>query len=245
MLKPHQDAYGYMIYDYYHQRGGFEVVERDDGYINVTPGPALYFSPFEEWFDVTRELMSHAHGRILDIGCGAGRTALYLQQQGYHVVAVDNSPKAVEVCELRGLYNAQVLPITQISATTLGIFGSILMIGNNFGLFGSYKRARWLLRRMYHMTKPDGRIIAESRDPYATDDADHLRYHQRNRERGRMGGQLRIRVRYKHYATPYFDYLLVSEDEMCHILADTGWQLTRVIPSEHLPGAYGVVIEKR
>lgn len=35
-------------------------------------------------------------GELLDLGCGYGRHALYLQQQGFPVTAWDNDPQAVE-----------------------------------------------------------------------------------------------------------------------------------------------------
>ena len=44
-----------------------------------------------------------------------------------------------------------------------------------------------------------------------------------------MGGQLRLRIRYQTYATPWFDYLLASKDEVRAILDGTGWQLARSI----------------
>ena len=106
----------------------------------------------------------------------------------------------------------------------------------NFGLFGSFKRARWLLRRFWHMTSPTARIIAESIDPYPRPGRPvlkhHLEYQRRNRRRGRMGGQLRIRTRYRTHATPWFDYLLVSKDEMQRIAAGTGWAITRFFDSD-------------
>ena len=45
------------------------------------------------------------------------------------------------------------------------------------------------------------RIIAHGTDPYGTTDPVHLAYHRRNRERGRLGGQLRLRLRYRMLAT--------------------------------------------
>lgn len=93
------------------------------------------------------------------------------------------------------------------------------------------------------MMLTDGRLLVESLDPYQTDEPAHLRYHRRNRQRGRMSGQARIRVRYKDRASPWFDYLLVSRDEMRMILEPTGWQVRGVFDS---PGpAYTAVIEKR
>jgi SAM-dependent methyltransferase len=88
-----------------------------------------------------RQAMAYVQGRVLDIGCGAGRHALYLQGQGFDALGIDNSPLAVEVCRRRGLLRAQVLPITQVSRA-LGSFDTILMMGNNFGLVGNPRRAR-------------------------------------------------------------------------------------------------------
>ena len=48
-------------------------------------------------------------------------------------------------------------------------------------LFGNSNRARWLLRRFYHVTTPDARIIAESNDPHQTSLACHLAYQRLNR----------------------------------------------------------------
>ncbi len=61
-------------------------------------------------------------------------------------------------------------------------------------------------------------------DPSGPSEPCHLQYHRLNKQRGRMGGQVRIRVRYKKCATPWFDYLLVSREELQKIVADTGWE---------------------
>lgn len=79
------------------------------------------------------------------------------------------------------------------------------------------------------MASDDAVLLAESRDPRETDDEDHLAYHEFNRERGRLPGALRIRVRYGRHATPWFDYLLASPDEMRELVGDTPWQLDRVL----------------
>lgn len=57
-----------------------------------------------------------------------------------------------------------------------------------------------------------------------------------------MSGQLRLRVRYKKYATPWFDYLLVSKDEMQNVLDGTGWQVKSFLDSDD--PMYVAIIEK-
>src|SRR5437016_14480714 len=88
-------------------------------------------------------------------------------------------------------------------------------------------------------------FIAESLDIYKPPvDPVHRRYHLRNRRRGRMPGQVRIRIRYRTYATPRFDYLLVSRPEMKRILQGTGWKIRNFIDSKASP-AYIAIIEKK
>jgi SAM-dependent methyltransferase len=230
MLRDEEDAYGHALYDYLRDGGGFEIVERDDGYFDVAAGPGFYFTDYDEWPTHERKAMEYARGRVLDVGCGAGRHGLYLQGKGLDVTGIDISPLAVEVCLRRGLRKVKVMSVTQISSK-LGNFDTVLMLGNNFGLFGSRDRARRLLAKLNRMTTDGAKIIAESNDPYRTDISEHLAYHELNRKRGRMPGQLRIRVRYRAYVTPWFDYLIVSQKEMEGILKGTDWQVERFIES--------------
>jgi hypothetical protein len=116
------------------------------------------------------------------------------------------------------------------------------MMGNNFGLFGSFKLAKSLLKKLHRITSPDALIIASTRDPYTTKDPGHLAYHERNRKRGRMPGQLRLRIRFKGFIGNWFDYLLVSKDELKEILNGTGWTIRSFIDGKD--GQYVMMLGK-
>lgn len=236
-----QDAYGQEIRLILEGHDVSEIIERDDGYIDSMGGHYL-LAPFRRWDANERAAIRFARGRVLDVGAGGGRVALYLQQKGLDVVAIDISPMAIEVCKRRGIRKARVLDFAKITPQ-LGTFDTVVMYGNNFGLFGSPARAKRLLRVLHKMTSADARILAETLDPYATKVPEHLAYHRRNRARGRSGGQLRIRARSKLLKTPWFDYLFVSRKEMRDILAGTGWNVARTIPPRG--EQYIAIIEKQ
>lgn len=241
-LKGKDDAYGREIYAYWKgEKFVFEAVERDDGFIAFSSGPRSYFNEYRQWPKHQRQAVRLARGRVLDIGCGAGRCLLYLKEKGLEAVGIDTSPLAIKVCRERGLKDVHVRSITEIGPR-MGMFDTIIMMGNNFGLFGSFSRARRLLRVMHRMTTPGARIIAESMGPEATDIPEHKAYHRRNIRRGRMPGQVRIRVRFRTCKSPWFDYLFVSADEMRAILDGTGWTIARIIAGEG--PFYCAVIEK-
>src|ERR1700746_3755938 len=122
MLKDIQDAYGHQLYDCYKGKNVVEVVERDDGFIGTsTIYPSYYLAGFKDWSPRERKAMQYAKGRVLDIGCGGGKNALYLQKKGHEVLAIDISPLAVKVCKMRGVRNARVMSIADVNQR-LGLF---------------------------------------------------------------------------------------------------------------------------
>ena len=231
-----------MMYDFLNGQEAYEIVERDDGYVQSVPA-AGYFSGYHKWPLRHQKAMKYVKGKVLDIGCGAGRHALYLQRKGFGVLGIDISPYAVKTAKLRGLKHAKMISLSQVGPR-LGSFDTILMMGLNFGLVGSPRKAQLTLKRFYDMTGRDARIIAETRDPYKTKDPAHLAYHRLNRKIGRMAGHLRIRVRYQKYATPWTEFLIISKPELASLLNGTGWRVRRVIDGSSPSGIYVAIIEK-
>jgi SAM-dependent methyltransferase len=227
-VREREDAFGRTVLDHLEGRRAHEIVERSDGYIDVSGGPQAYFEPFRRWPPPERRAMRHVRGRVLDVGAGAGRVALHLQERGHEVVGIDTSPLAVEVARRRGVKDARLLAFKDVGPK-LGSFDTVVMMGNNFGLFGSALGARRMLRRLDRITSDDALIVAGSRNPYGTDDPDHLAYQESNRRQGRMSGQLRLRTRRGLYVGRWFDYLIVSPEEMDSLAKSGGWQIERLI----------------
>ncbi len=246
-MKISRDAYGQQLLAQYHnQEATVEIIERDDDYIDTGSDPGLYFSEYRQWSPLEKRAVKLVKGRVLDVGCGAGRHALYLQAKNFDVVGIDNSPGAIRVCKLRGLKRAIVRPIADVDKFKPASFDTIIMMGNNFGLFGSFENARAILKKFARITAPDARIIAKTLDPYKTDNPLHPSYHHLNRRRGRLGGQIRMRVRYGATVSEWFDYLFVSPKEMREILRDTDWQIEELLNAEEEATAdYVAVIQKK
>jgi hypothetical protein len=56
-----------------------------------------------------------------------------------------------------------------------------------------------------------------------------------------MGGLVRIRVRYGHYADAWFDYLLMSKKELEDLCRGTGWKVRRYFDNKWGPGYVAVL----
>ena len=110
--KKDDDAFGQFLLEQYRSDEQLaEIIEREDNFIALGSDPGQYLSPHRKWPVADREAIKQARGRVLDIGCGAGRHALHLQDKGLDVTAIDRSPGAVKVCKLRGVKKAIVRPI--------------------------------------------------------------------------------------------------------------------------------------
>lgn len=243
-MKKTEDAYGkQLLTQYYNQSSTVEIIEREDNYIDTGSEPGLYFFEYEQWSPLERQAIERVAGRALDIGCGAGRHSLYLQKQGFDVTAIDNSPGAIEVCKLRGVKNAVVKPIVEVGDFEPNSFDTILMFGNNFGLMGDAENAKLIFNKLSRITSSQARIIAGTLNPYKTDCPEHLEYQELNRQRGRMAGQIKMRIRYGKVIGEWFDYLFVSPEEMQEIVGDTDWQIQEFIESGE--SNYFAVISKK
>ena len=244
MIKGHNDPYGEQLLAQYHGKTPtVEIIERDDNLIDTGSEPGIYFSEYKNWPAVERRVIRLVRGRVLDVGCGAGRHALHLQGKGFDVTGIDNSPGAIKVCKLRGLKKARVRPIDEIDKFARASFDTVLMMGNNFGLLSNQKKAKVLLKKFALITTPGAKIIAGTLNPYKTKDPDHLAYIKRNIERGRMGGQIRFRIRYRKTIGSWFDYLFVSPQEITELLINGDWQVDEFIESDG-PHYFAIIVKK-
>jgi SAM-dependent methyltransferase len=237
------DVFGRALMDW--ARGGTapEIIERDDGFTDLGAGHELYVANFRDWPASERQSMRYARGRIIDVGCGAGRVTLYLQQRGFDVVGLDASPLAIRSARLRGVKEAWCMSIDDLSER-IASFDTMVLFGNNFGVFGTPERLHRMLGVWARRTKPASRILAQSTSPYCGGaPAFDRAYYQRNKQIGRMPGQSRIRTRYRGYVGAWSDWLFVSRQEMRGLLRGTGWHQVKILgasPSD----SYVAVLEK-
>ena len=187
--------------------------------------------------------MRFVRGRVLDLGCGAGRVGVHLESRGHEVVGIDVSPLAVEVARQRGLADARLGTLdTAVRADER--FDTILLLGNNLGILAGERQGRHLLRKLARVATDSARILAGSYDPYEGASELARGYHARNAARGKMGGVERLRVRYRQYATPWYDVLFASRDEVSRLVEGTGWVVRRFVDDG--PGYVAVLdLERR
>jgi RimJ/RimL family protein N-acetyltransferase len=205
---PTGDAWGRALLD--HLRGRWTPtpqLETNDGQLGPAMHPEWFFRAFDEWDWWERELLPPiACGPALDLGAGAGRVSLWLQQRGIEVTAVDSSPGAVEVCRARGVADARLGDLND--PPTDKPWRSIYLACGNLGLGGSRDCNRRLLCRLAEISAPDAILYGDTVEPGRVPD-------------------IRLRIRYKGEATPWWTQRNVPVDEVAELVDGTGWTLER------------------
>jgi SAM-dependent methyltransferase len=232
-----QDAFGRALLDHHEGRPGPPLIlERDDGSSGPAMQPEEFFLPPGAWPWWERHVLGLSAGAVLDLGAGAGRHSLHLQDLGHEVTAVDSSPGAVAVCRARGIRDVRLADLTTLRSGRR--WETVLMMCGNLGLAGEWEPTRRLLKQLGSMTVAGGLLIGASVDP---DDPEDLDYQERNRRAGLHQGRVRLRLGYGDLMTPWWELLNLPPGDIEALVDGTGWRL-----EEHVvEGADHVVVLRR
>jgi len=223
------DAFGKAFLAYFEGKKPDMVIEREDGYLD-SDDMGSYFCEYKDFPECEKRALEHAKGRVLDIGMGAGRIAVHLQDKGHEVVGIDLSRIALDVAAKRGVLKGLMMSACDLEFGD-GSFDTAIAFGNNFGLCGTPTGVIGMLVRLRKILSDDGVILAESINPVATNNPDHLRYQKENVDRGRMPGQITIRFKFDGLVSGWFDLLIVTPGQMAELCAKADWKVEATYPS--------------
>ena len=234
------DAFGKALLDFY--RTGEEsislVIRTEDGNEEEMPS-SEYFNAFENWSPMDRALTQWIEGRALDVGTGAGRLPLYLQETGHDVVAIDLSDGAMEVSRARGVRDVRRHDI--LAGPLDGEkFDSICLFGANLGIAGLNSNKRNFLTTIKSMLNPGGRIIGTQVNWERTSQKAHIDFQRHLREQGIYPVQMVLRIRYSGIDED-FSWVLTNQDELRDLCEDVGLDVEIIIESSG--GTYGYVLK--
>jgi len=192
----------------------------------------------EEYFTLDGELaaldakaIERCHGRVLDVGAGAGRHALALEARGLEVVAIDVSPIAVALCEARGVKDARVFDVMDLSSDEpLGRFDSLLFGMQTIGVAGGFETLGELLKRLKGCLAPGAELIVDSSDLREAWDGD-------DSDRSASRGEIVLSTRYRGWRGDPFPWIYLAEEDLKRIASAAGFEmetLGRVASGEYL-----------
>ena len=160
--KNNPDIFGKAIKVFHlHGKADDIVVHSPDFDDDVIPVDYL-FRNYSEMPPLEQKALQKCRGRVLDIGCGAGSHALYLQEEkGLQVTAIDTSEGAIEVSSLRGIKDVRTVSFEDFSGEQ---FDTLLLLMNGTGIVGRMENLDNFFLKLKTLLKPDGQVLIDSSD---------------------------------------------------------------------------------
>ncbi len=190
-------------------RGDHEAIltlERDDGLVSEVPVRVFFHGP-GDWFPIETLALRRCRGRVLDVGAGAGRHALWLQEHGHLVTAIDVSAAAVAIMRESGLRDPRLLDVWDLNE---GSFDTIIILGRSIGIAADLAGLDRLLVHLRGLLAAHGRILLTSLDVSKSQDPAHATYCEANEQDGRYAGETRFRERFGDLLGPVVRWLYVD-----------------------------------
>ncbi len=184
-----------------------------------------------------KKSLDFLHGKVLDIGCGPGRFALYAQALGYQVDAVDSSWLATCVAKERGVHHTIWSDIwaylRESEECMITPYDTVLMLGNNLSLLGGLKEGRERLRLLHRVTSERAFVIGDCVNP---DCIDPTFLHSSHRSFPRA--VLTARLRFLKETSSYIRLMFYTEDEFARLVKGTGWEIHARFHTKHRDTTY-------
>lgn len=125
-----------------------------------------YFNPWDEQDDFYLGWARRLGGSVLDLGCGTGRLAVRIAEEGLEVVGAEPAAGMIGVARSRA--GAEQVEWVQASGEGLDLgrrFKLIYMTGHAFQAVPTDEEAGALLANVARHLEPEGRFIFETRNP--------------------------------------------------------------------------------
>ncbi len=164
-----KDLFGKALLDYHNGNYTEDIITSTNiSNEDILPLPYL-FRNFSEMPKLEQKALQLSKGKVLDVGCGTGIHALYLQNKGFEVKAIDISQGAIEVCKQIDVLNTEIKDVLDETET----FDTILLLMNGTGIFQELTQVSKYLTHLKTLLKPNGQILIDSSDiKYMYEDED-------------------------------------------------------------------------
>jgi SAM-dependent methyltransferase len=190
------------------------------------PLPYL-FRDYSEMPKLEQKALQLSKGSVLDVGSGAGSHALWLQNKGFNIKAIDSSKGAIEVCKKRGVIDTELKPLLEETET----FDTILLLMNGTGIFQELSQVSKYLKHLNSLLNPNGQILIDSSDiSYMYQDDDGGMWIDIN---SHYPGELDYYLSYKGEKEVPMKWLYLDFETLRTACLTVGLQCEKVMDGEH------------
>ena len=229
LISPDKDPMGAAIAEY-HRTGRASTLRVFSSQFDEDEIPVdQLFRTYEEMPQIEQQALTHARGRILDVGAGSGCHALALQDMGKEVTAIDISELSVEVMRARGVRDSRAVDLYDERMAEQ--FDTILLLMNGSGIIGNIEGMERFFLRMKQLLTPEGCIYMDSSDlKYLFEEEDGSYVID---IAGDYYGLVDFQMQYRQIKGTPFDWLYIDFDTLSYYAKQYGFSAQIVCEGEH------------
>lgn len=220
------DVFGEAIHDYYvnGNRSAKISVHSPDFDDDEIPVDYLFRS-YEEMPLIEKTALQLAQGNILEVGCGAGSHALYLQSKKKRITAIDISPLSIEITKMRGVHQAVCADFFDFES--IQKFDTILMLMNGIGIAGKVNRLHVFFQQAKKLLSKTGQILLDSSDLIYLFEEDDVS------NQPTYYGELSYQISYKNTMSEEFDWLYLDFESLKVLAQMNGFEASLIKKGSH------------
>ena len=225
-----KDLFGKAILDYQTNNNPEDIITETSISDADEMSVSYLFRNYKEMPKLEQKSLQLAKGKVLDVGCGAGSHALYLQNdKKLDVKAIDISENAIKACKLRGLKNAEVVNVLDLDTSEK--YDTILLLTNGTGIFGKLNQISTYLQKLKILLNEGGQILIDSSDIIYMFDQDEDGAYEINANG--YYGELTFSLEYKGEKEDEFDWLYLDYNTLQNAAHANGLECELILEGEH------------
>lgn len=216
------DVLGHAMSDYYHQTAPKKLWVNNKYWSREEMPVEIYFRNESQMSQLELLALKMCSGKILDIGAGAGSHTLWLQHKKQTVTALEISPLACNIMQLRGVQNIIQQDVFAFEGKT---YYTLLLLMNGIGLAGNLTGLQRFLQHAKTLLQPGGQLLFDSSDvSYLYDGSVGLS--------SNYFGEIDYQYQYKQLKTDWFTWLYIDQATLQQIAFAEGWKTEFLLVDE-------------
>ncbi len=221
----HRDVYGAALFDFQEKGELDEPLLLHSSYGDIEEMPVeVFYREEEDIPELEYIALQLCDGKVLDVGAGTGVHALFLQEKGFQVDALEISEIACNIMRTRGVQQVICADFFTFHEKP---YDSLLFLMNGIGIAGTLEGFKNLLRHAKTLLSDRGQLLFDSSD------ISYLYEEYRIQRPEHYFGEINFQYEYKKQKGEPFKWLYIDQNTLIKIAHEEGWVVQVLFEDEN------------
>lgn len=210
-----RDVYGEALYDYKEKGELTHPLLLHSSYGDIEEMPVeVFYREEDDIPELEYIALSLCDGKVLDVGAGTGVHALYLQEKGFDVTALEISTIACNIMRERGVQHVVNQDFFQLKDQT---YDTLLFLMNGIGIAGTLEGFKNLLQHAKTLLTDRGQLLFDSSD------ISYLYEEYKIKRPEYYFGEINFQYEYKDHKGEPFKWLYIDQQTLIKTAHELNW----------------------